>query len=154
MGSLVKDVMSRNVKSISPDMSAKDALKVLMDTKMSGLPVIDADGTLAGVFTEKEILKAIIPVYVEQVGVFVYGEDSKTEIKKLAQLDRFLVRDLMRKEVPTVEEDTSLTEAAKIMLTKSERRIIVLKDKKPVGVVTRYDLVRELAREAGLSLQD
>lgn len=152
MGVRVKDVMSKEVKSLPLEMNAKDALKTLIEMDMSGLPVIDSEGILMGVFTEREILKAIVPVYVRQVGAFVYGEDSKGEIKKLAQLEKFSVKDLMRKEVPTINEDTSLTEASKIMLTKSERRIIVMKDKKPVGVITRCDVVRALAKEAGLSL--
>lgn len=152
MKSRVKDVMSREIKSLPPDMNARDALKTLIETDISGLPVINGDGKLLGVFTEREVLKAIMPVYVTQVGAFIYGEDSKSEIKKIAQLDKILVKDLMRKDVPTVDEETSITEASKIMLTKSERRIIVVKDKKAVGVITRCDVVRALAKEAGVVL--
>lgn len=148
----IKDIMSKEIKSLAPDMNAKDALKMLIENDMSGMPVIDEGQNLIGVFTEREILKAILPVYVKQVGQFIYAEDSKGEIKKLAAMDRFRVKDLMRKDVPTIDENASLTEASKIMLTRSERRIIVTADKKPVGVVTRYDVVRALARKAGVEL--
>jgi CBS domain-containing protein len=144
--------MSKDIKSIPPDMNAKDALKMLIETNMSGLPVIDKDGRLIGVFTEREILKAILPVYVQQVGTFIYGEDSKSELKKISQLEKFLVNDLMRKDVPVIDEEASLTEASKMMLVKSERRIIVMRNNRPVGVVTRCDVVRALAKEAGVAL--
>lgn len=152
MNSKVKDVMSKNLIYLSPDMNAKEALKVLLDTGFSGLPVIDKGGILMGVFTEREILKTILPVYVKDVGTFIYAADSKSELKKIANLEKFSVKDLMRKDVPTIDVDSSLTEASKMMLTKSERRVIVTKDKKPVGVITRCDVVRALAQKAGMAL--
>jgi CBS domain-containing protein len=152
MSFTAKDCMSKSIKSVPPEMNAKDALKILVESGASGLPVIDKQGIPIGVFTEKEVLKAIMPVYLLKVGTFVYGEDSKAELKKLAHLEKFQVKDVMRKEVPTVTEGTSLTEVSHIMLTKSERRVIVVKDKKAIGVITRADVVKSLAKEAGVAL--
>jgi len=148
----VKDVMSKEIKSLSPDMNAKDALEYLIKSGMSGLPVIDSDDNLVGVFTEKEVLSAIVPSYVKDVGAFVYGEDSKAELKKLVQLEKFKIKDLMRKEFSTIGEESSLTEASKIMLTKSERRIVVVRGRHPVGIITRCDVVKALADKAGIKL--
>ncbi len=148
----VKDFMSKEIISVPPDKNAKDAFKMLLESNMSGLPVIDKEGNLVGVFTEREILKSILPVYIKDVGSFIYTADSKAELKKIASLDKFMVKDLMRKDVPTIDADASLTEASKIMLTKSERRIVVMKGKKPIGVITRYDVVMGLAKEAGVIL--
>lgn len=145
-----KDFMSKKIKSIKPEVNAKDAVRELISSGTSGLPVIDASGELVGVFTEKEILRAIMPAYVEDVGAFVYGEDSRAGLKKMAGLDKFLVRDLMRKDVPTVEEEVSLTEISRMMLAKSERRILVVRDKKPVGVITRHDVLGALAKGSGI----
>ncbi len=152
MSFTAKDCMSRAIKSVPPDMNAKEALKILIESGASGLPVIDKEGSPIGVFTEKEVLKAIMPVYLMKIGNFVYGQDSKGELKKLAHLEKFQVKDVMRKEIPTVTEETSLTEVSHIMLTKSERRVIVVKGKKAIGVITRADVVKALAREAGVSL--
>ncbi len=149
---ICKDCMSRKLESLSPDTNAMDALKRLIAVGRSGLPVLDKNGAPVGVFTEKEILKAILPSYLKDVGSFVYGDDSKSELKKLSHLDRFLVKDLMRTDVPVVKEDTSLTEVSHIMLTKSERRVIVVRDGKAIGVLTRYDIVRALAEKAGVQL--
>jgi len=152
MSFVAKNWMSKDIKSVSPDMNAKDALKMLIDSGVSGLPVLTKTGNLAGVFTEKEVLRAILPAYIKKVGEFVYGEDTKHELNRLAHLGKFKVKDVMRKEVPTVTEDTSLTEVSKIMLTKSERRIIVIKGNKAAGVITRSDVVKALAKEAGMAL--
>lgn len=151
MGSQVKDFMSKKIKSVSPETNAKDALKILIGSGASGLPVLDTDGNLLGVFTEREVLEAILPVYLKNVGTFVYTKDSKSTLKKMAGIEKFTVKDLMRKDVPTLNEDASITEASRIMLTKSERRIIVVKDNKIVGVITRCDVVRGLAAEAGMT---
>ena len=145
-----RDCMSIDIKSVKPDMNAKDALKALIESGFSGLPVIGHDGRLMGVFTEKEVLKAIMPSYVEDVGAFVYGKEAHAGTKKIAHLDRFLVKDIMRTEVSVAGEDSPLAEISRIMLTNSQRRVIVTKGDKAVGVITRRDLVKALAAEAGI----
>lgn len=152
MGYVVRDCMTTRIRSVDPDMSATEALRFLVRTGTSGLPVIDKEGNVAGIFTEKEILKAILPGYLKDVGSFVYGQDSKAELRKIAHLGSFTVRDLMRTEVPTLDENASLSEASHIMLTRNERRIMVMKGGKPVGIITRSDVVTALAKEAGVEL--
>lgn len=148
----VKDCMTVEVKSVSPDMNAKDALNLLLTCGLSGLPVIDSDRKAVGVFTEREVLKSVLPVYLKDVGDFVYDRDFKTEIKKMAGLEKMLVKDIMRKEVPTIDEEASIAEASRMMLTKSERRLIALKGGKVAGLITRSDVVKTLARTAGLNI--
>jgi CBS domain-containing protein len=146
----VKDIMSKEMKYVMPEMNAREALKLLLDNDMSGLPVLDGAGNLVGVFTEREILKTILPVYLKDVGSFVYAEEPKSGIRKLASIDRFLVRDLMRKDFSTIDAESSLMEASRMMLTRSERRLVVISGGKPAGVITRCDVVRALGKEAGI----
>lgn len=141
---VVRDCMSGRIAILDPEMNAKEALKFLLDSGHSGLPVVDKDGRVLGVFTEKEVLGSILPTYVKHVGPFIYSDDSKAQLKRIAQLDRFLVKDIMRKEVSIVNEDASLTEVSRIMLTKSERRVVVVREDKIIGVLTRYDIVKAL----------
>jgi len=147
----VKDLMSKDIKSLTPEMNAADALKLLTKYDISGLPVIDEKGALCGMFTEKDVLKAILPGYIKDVGSFIYAEDPKAEIKKMANIGKHTVRDLMRKEVVTVDEETALAEVSKTMLIKNSRRVVVVdKQNKPIGVIARCDVVRAFAREAGV----
>ena len=80
----VKEVMVKEVDSLSPDISVKEAMDILLKRKISGLPVIDTAGKLAGMFTEKNILSYLLPSYIEKVGRFVYEENPKATKKKIA----------------------------------------------------------------------
>src|SRR3990167_4221467 len=104
----IKEVMTKEVRSLSPEMSAKEALRLLTQLQISGLPVIDERENLLGMFTEKDILKSILPTYVERVGRFIYAENPKGIKLKIGELDKIKVKDIMRKEVVTVNEETTL----------------------------------------------
>ncbi|MEW6170681.1 MAG: CBS domain-containing protein [Candidatus Omnitrophota bacterium] len=143
----VKDIMAENIKSISGEISVKEAMDLLFKHKISGLPVLDKKGLLIGMFTEKDILKTVLPGYVEQVGKFIYDEDPKIVKKKMQNLGKIKVKEIMRKDVITVSSDTALGEVARLMLTQKVRRVpVVDKDKKVIGIVAREDIVRAFAK--------
>lgn len=144
----VKEIMSKQVFSIKPDDNAKEALEILFKMKISGLPVIDAQGKLVGMFTEKDILTYILPSYIEKVGRFIYEENPRSTKKKFAELKNIKVSQLMRREVIATSEDTTLCEVARIMLTQKARRLPVLdKSGKVVGIVAREDVLKAFAKE-------
>ncbi len=144
-----KEIMIKDVTSVSPDISAQEALDLLQKMQISGLPVIDAQNNLVGMFTEKDILSYILPSYIKDVGRFVYQENPKTTKKKFGELSKIKVAQLMRREVVTTTEDASLCEVARIMLTQKTRRLPVLdKAGKVVGIVARYDVLRAMASES------
>jgi len=146
----VKEIMKTEVLSFKPDDNAREALGLLFKKEISGLPVIDAQGKLAGMFTEKGILRHILPSYVEQVGRFIYKENPKAIKKKFLELEKMKVSEIMRREVVTTSEDTTLCEVAKDMLTQKARRVPVLdKDGRVVGIVARCDILKALEEEAG-----
>ena len=139
----VKDIMIKNVTTLSSDIPAMEAVKKLFELEISGLPVVDSDGRIAGMFTEKDILKAILPSYVERVGKFIYEENPKGIKKKLEGLNNIKVKDLMRKEVVTVNEETGCCEAARVMLTQKARRVPVIdSENKVIGMVARCDVLK------------
>lgn len=142
----VQSVMVREVVSIRPDISARMALEFLFQHQISGLPVIDETEKLVGMFTEKDVLSFVLPSYIEKVGRFIYQDDPKSTKKKFIELDTVKVQQIMRKDVVTTTEDTSLCEVARIMLTQKARRLPVLnKDGKVIGIIARCDVVKALA---------
>ena len=146
----VREIMTKQVTSISPNVSAKEALDLLLKMQISGLPVISKDGKLVGMFTEKDILINILPSYIEKVGSFVYEENPKSIKRKFQDLLNLSVSRLMRKDAVTVDENMSLCEVARLMLTQKVRRIPVLdKEKRVVGIVAREDIIKAYVREAG-----
>ncbi len=149
----VKEIMVKDVTSISPETGADEALALLEKMQISGLPVIDENGKLAGMFTEKDILSYILPSYIEKVGGFIYEENPKSTKKKFMELSKIKVRQLMRRDVVTATEDTTLCEVARVMLTQKARRIpVVDKSGKVVGIVARCDILKVFAKEAGKSI--
>ena len=141
----VKEIMKKDVISLKPDDRAKDALAILLKMQISGLPVIDEQRRLLGMFTEKEILSKILPGYIKNVGAFVYEEDDKAADQKIINFSKLKVKDVMRKEVVAVEEDAAVYEAAHLMLMQKARRIPVLnKTKEVVGIIARVDVVNSL----------
>jgi CBS domain-containing protein len=146
----VKEIMTKDVVSVKPDTSAKEALGLLFKMQISGLPVIDGQGKLVGMFTEKEILSYTLPSYVEKVGRFIYEENPKSTKRKFTELGNLKVSQLMRKDVVTTVEDTALCEVARIMLTQKARRLPVLdKSGKVVGIVARGDILKAFEGERG-----
>ncbi|OGX24677.1 MAG: hypothetical protein A3J51_05960 [Omnitrophica WOR_2 bacterium RIFCSPHIGHO2_02_FULL_45_21] len=149
----VKEAMVKEVDSLSPDISVKEAMDTLLKRKISGLPVIDQAGKLVGMFTEKNILSYLLPSYIEKVGRFVYEENPKATKKKLTELCQIKVSQLMRKEVITAAEDVALCEAARIMLTQKARRLpVVDKEGKVVGIIAREDILRAMNKEASCAI--
>lgn len=145
----VKEVMVKDVETLSADISVKEAMDILFKRKISGLPVIDKEGRLVGMFTEKSVLSYLLPSYLEQVGRFVYEENPKATRKKLGELCHIKVVELMRKEVITTTEDTTLCEAARIMLTQKARRLPVMnKEGKITGIIAREDILKAMNKEA------
>lgn len=144
----IKEIMVKDITSLSPEMNALDAWDVLQKMKISGLPVIDDENKLVGMFTEKEILVKILPSYMEAVGKFVYDENPKAVKQRVLLLAKMRVREVMRENVITVNEDTALCEAAHVMLTQKARRTPVLNEKQEIsGIVSRGDVLKALFKE-------
>lgn len=148
----IKEIMTKEVKTLSPSMSVKDAIALLVKFEISGLPVVDERRYVVGMFTEKDLLRLVLPDYTEQGGEFVYLLETDGFEKKAAEFESIKVSDVMRKEVICVEEETSMVEVARLMIVKKIRRIPVLKYDRLSGIVARADIVKEIARKSGISI--
>jgi CBS domain-containing protein len=151
----VREIMVKEVVILNPDDNAQEALFKLFKLKISGLPVIDREGRLAGMFTEKGILTFVLPSYIEKVGRFIYEENPKSLKEKFVKLSAMTVSQLMRKEVFTTTPGTTLSEAARLMLTLKARRLPVVDESlKVVGIVSRNDLLKALIEESGITMEN
>ena len=145
----LKDIMTKNVNTIPQDMNVRDAAKMLVKMEISGLPVVNYENMLVGMITEKDIIGMALPKYVEKLGSLAYTFDMVPFAKTLAEADKVLVKEIMRKKVVTATVDTSVPEVARIMIVKRVRRIPILdEDDRLVGIVARHDIVKEIFKEA------
>ncbi len=123
----VKDIMTDQVFVVSPEATIDEAISLLLDHRVSGLPVVDRDHLLLGVITEFDIID------------LVYKAD----------IEESLVADYMTKEVSSLDVEASLDEAANIFCNNSIRRVPIVREGRLVGVLSRHDLinfVREVRR--------
>jgi CBS domain-containing protein len=149
---LVRDVMSTNLFTVRPDASVNDAADVLADKGISSLPVVDDAGKLVGILRDDDLIASEARVHVPTffnflgLGVPFPGEMKhlEHELKKIAGAS---VRDVMDDAPPTIGPDESLEDVATLMHERNVNSVpVVDADDKVVGIVTRADLVRDIAR--------
>ena len=116
----IRDIMTERPIVIRPEASIDEAISLILDQRVSGLPVVDADGRLLGVISELDIID------------LVYKADIQAS----------RVRDHMTRDPLTLTAEDSLDEAARLFCTQSIRRIPVVQQKRLVGIVSRRDLIR------------
>ena len=143
---LVRERMSRHPITVTPETSLFDALRIIRDEKVRRLPVVDDKGKLVGIVAEKDLLY-VAPSPATTLSIY--------EMNYL--IAKIKIGELMTTKVITVEEDTPLEEAARIMADNNISGLPVMKDGELVGMITESDLFRiflELlgARQPGLRI--
>ena len=142
----VRDVMTPHVVSVTPDESVFVAAGLMLQKKISGLPVVDGLGNLVGVVTEGNFLrraetgaKRERPKWVE----FFIGPGRLAN--EYVHFSGRKVRDVMTYNVWTVTLDASLAEVVHLMERHNIKRIPVVEANKIVGIVTRANLLHAMA---------
>ena len=130
----LKDLMSRDVKVISPDMTIGEAAQKMRDGDFGMMPV-DEDDRMIGTISDRDIA----------IRAVAEGKDAGTK-----------VRDVMTDGIAWAYEDDSVEKAAKIMSERQVRRLpVVNRDKRLVGIVSIGDLAKEArASTAGKAMAD
>ena len=121
----VSRYMATELTCLAPDDDIVYALRVLLDKRYSGAPVVDAAGNLVGVLSKKDCLAIVY-------GTAYHGDWGGQ------------VRQYMSRDVEHIDADCSLLDAAEKFLESSYRRFPVLRDGKLVGQVSRCDILRAL----------
>lgn len=141
-----KDVMSCDVVTVGPDASILQAARLMAQKRFSGLPVVDAAGTLVGIVTEGDFLRRIETSTVRRRArwiEFILGPGRLAE--EYTHAAGRIVHEVMSREVETVSEDTPLDVVVGLMEKHHVKRVPVLRGDKIVGIVTRKDLLRAVA---------
>ncbi len=120
-----RDYMTRDVITISPDMDIHVAIKMLVDNKISGAPVMDGDSNLTGILSTRDCLKVAFSAS--------YHQDSGGR-----------VADYMTENVATVEVGTAIVEIAELFVKSRYRRFPVMESGRLVGLISRYDALKAI----------
>ena len=125
MSATIADYMSTDVVSFSPDEDIVLAMRALLDRQLSGAPVIDEDGELVGILSQKDCFAIVYHS--------AYHQDTAGP-----------VRQYMNRDVECLEADCSVVDAADHFLHSNFRRFPVLREGSLVGLISRHDILRAL----------
>lgn len=142
----VVDIMQTNVDLVSPQTSVLDAAKIIFGHGHTGLPVVIGKGKkLVGFITDQDILSRCFPSIKEYVEDVVHARDFATMEKKLQEIMRMKVRDVMSKNVIFINKDDPLLKAESVMKVKDIARLPVVDvNNKLIGILTKRDIFRAL----------
>jgi CBS domain-containing protein len=118
-----RDIMVKNVVSVKKDTPIFEAVQILVERNISGLPVVEDDMTLAGILSEKDV-------------VDVFYESEKAELKT--------VNDYMTEPAVHFEENSDLRNVCDFLLKNIFRRIPVTSDGKLIGIISVKDVLNSV----------
>jgi CBS domain-containing protein len=126
----VSGYMATDLISLTPDTGIIQAMTTLLDNRISGAPVLDKNGRLVGVLSQKDCLRAALNAsYHQELGG--------------------IVGDYMSTEVETIEADLDIVQAAERFISSPYRRFPVTRHGRLVGQISRADLLRALVEQWG-----
>jgi CBS domain-containing protein len=151
----VQDVMTKHVISVEPTDTIARAIRLMLQERISGLPVIDAAGKLVGIVTEGDFLRRAEtgtqrrrPRWLE----FLVGPGRMAD--EYVHTHARKVSEVMTVEPATVTEQTALADAVKLMEKRRIKRLPVMKGQKVIGIISRANLLHALASLAGEAKAD
>jgi CBS domain-containing protein len=140
------DVMTFGAASIRADAPVEEAARVMLQHRISGLPVVDGNGDLVGMVTEGDLLRRESSAQRRRWLELVLGSVKPAGGPRLAH--PATVGQVLTRPVVTVREDTPVQEVADILQRHRIKRVPVVRGGKVTGIVSRADLLRGLARLA------
>jgi CBS domain-containing protein len=135
------ELMTTGAATIRPESSLAEAARLMLEYRISGLPVVDAEGKLVGLISESDFLRPNDKPYL----VEALGGDAK---RAAGELNARRVADLMTRDPVTIGLETPLSEIVALLSKHDIRRMPVVSQGKVVGIVSRANLLEALFRRA------
>lgn len=125
MNACVADYMATELVSFKPDDDIVYAMRVLLDRHFSGAPVLDDEGSMVGLLSQRDCLAIVYNA--------AYHQDRGGKVEQY-----------MSREIEYMDADTSIIDAAQLLLHSNYRRFPVTRDGQLVGLIARHDIMRAL----------
>jgi CBS domain-containing protein len=141
-----RDIMSKDVVSVSIDMSLKDLARTFVETRFSNLPVLDASEKLVGTISETDLVEQQRPLHIPTVmtlfdWVFSFGNEKRFK-EEVDRVTAATVGELYHKNPVTCSPETTVRELAALMSQHKVHLLPVVENGEMIGVVARLDLIR------------
>ena len=152
MSKTVAEIMTTELITVSPKTSLQEAIQIIADRKISGLPVVDDEGQLIGIISETDLTWQATgveaPPYVMFLDSVIYLQNPAKHNQEVHKALGQTVAEAMSEKPTTIKGDLLVREAARIMHEKKVRRLPVVDDNdKLIGIITQGDVIRMMAAE-------
>lgn len=138
----VEEIMTQAVKTATPETPVREIATQMVLNHISGMPVIDAEGQIVGVISEKDVLHHMFPNVQELMEIGL--RDLEALEHNYNSVIGLKAADLMTQAVATVAPDMPVLKAAAMMWLRKVRRIPVAVDGKLVGIISIGDVHRAI----------
>ncbi|MBC7789662.1 MAG: CBS domain-containing protein [Anaerolineae bacterium] len=132
----VRDIMTEGARTTTPDTPLREAANEIARAGINALPVVEEDGLLVGMLSERELMRHLL-------GSYLQGGHSPRAAPGITNARRS-VREAMTRQVLCVAPEQPLAEVASIMTNKDVEGVPVVRDGRVVGFLTRGDIIRKL----------
>ena len=141
------EIMTRDVATVTPDASVHEAARRMTEKRVSGVPVVAADGHLVGMLTASDLLHRVETGTEKQRSWFAKLIANPDQMaRQYTKSHGLKVHEVMSRHVVSVREDASLSEVAEVLDSNRLKRVPVVKEGAVVGIISRGDLVRALSQ--------
>ncbi len=144
-----KDIMTREVITVREEDTIEEVVKLVLENRISGVPVINDENEVVGIITEADLIyreKDIsIPTFLPLFEGFIFLDSIKKFEDKLRKKAAYKVKNAMTTPVITVNQNEDVHRIANIMLSKRVNRVPVIDDEgKLVGIITRSNILSSI----------
>jgi CBS-domain-containing membrane protein len=147
-----KDIMKREVITVSPETHVTEAARILLENHINGLPVVDEDGTLVGIICQSDLVaqqkRLPVPSFFNLLDGLIPMASPRSFDKEVRKIVAITVVEAMSTNPVTVNPETGLEEIATLMVSKNFHTLPVLENARLVGVVGKEDVLRTLIDRA------
>ncbi len=157
MAICARDVMQAHVLTVSPETPLLDVHRLFVEEEIHGAPVVTDDGTVAGVITSHDLLRAVEeehetaaaePVYFREHLEFSGPDWGAAPSDLQDRLRQLTVEDAMTPSVISVPADASIPEVARTLRRQRVHRVMVVEDGRLLGLISSFDLISLLEKES------
>lgn len=148
-GDTLGDIMTSNVRTVSPDTSVAELTRIFLEESISAVPVVDASGKAIGLASKTDVLQRYHDHDDAEPSITVVGdgEDDPSVVVELGSPASATVRDIMTHIVFSLGQEAPIGRAAALMSYEGVHRLVVVSaDGRAVGIVSSLDILRWLAR--------
>lgn len=142
-----RDLMRRDLTSVDLDATVAQVIYLLHQSGHSSLPVVDEEGRVVGVVSERDLIRAVLPGYVDMLQSAAFLPSLDQLSRRLREIGGRQVAELLVGDVVFARPDDNDLYLADLLIRKGLKQIPVLdEEKRLVGVVRRIDLLHRLGR--------